>query len=170
LSWSHWSHWILLLRADDIYFPTTIDTLIEEDLKKLTLESEKKKIDNDDDAGGDEAEEEKEKEEAKPEKADREAQKGGTEEGVIQYFSGFPGSPGSQGPPYGYDSYEMLATPQYSNSDGEDLILGVRIYTQGGAVVSVTGQVVGEEIVPEDENDNATTKAKEDDKIGQEEE
>ena len=38
----------------------------------------------------------------------------------------------------------------------------MRIYTQGGAVVSVTGQVVWDEIVEED--DNATTKAKETDK------
>ena len=57
----------------------------------------------------------------------------------------------------------MLAKPQDSNSDDDDLVLGVRIYTQGGAVVSVTGQVVGEEIVEEDEVDN-TAKDKEDDK------
>ena len=57
----------------------------------------------------------------------------------------------------------MLSKPQDRNSDDDDLVLGVRIYTQGGAVVSVTGQVVGEEIVEEDEDDNAA-KDKEDDK------
>lgn len=158
-----WSYWALLLRSDDIYFPTTINTLIEQDLKKLALESEKKEVDNDGDAGEEEEEaeeeEEEEDEEDESEKADGDSEKGGTEELVA------PGFPHWQSPgfPYNYDSYEMLAKPQDSNSDDDDLVLGVRIYTQGGAVVSVTGQVVGEEIVEEDEVDN-TAKDKEDDK------
>ena len=57
----------------------------------------------------------------------------------------------------------MLAKPQDSNSGDDDLVLGVRIYTQGGAVVSVTGQVVNEEIIEEDE-DEIAAKPKEDDK------
>ena len=39
--------------------------------------------------------------------------------------------------------------------DSEDLILGVRIYTKGGSVVSLTGQVIGEEIDKEEEDKNA---------------
>ena len=49
------------------------------------------------------------------------------------------------------------------SSSDDDLVLGVRIYTQGRAVVSVTGQVVNEEIIEVDEHDNAA-KGKEDDK------
>ena len=59
----------------------------------------------------------------------------------------------------------MPAKPLDSNSVDDDLVLGVRIYTQGGAVVSVTGQVVREEIVDEDEDDNLTAKHKEDVKV-----
>ena len=164
---SLWSHWTLLHRADsDIHFPTTIDTLIEQDLKKLTLDSEKKKVDDDDNDDGDEEteeaeeegeegeedEEKEEKEKDELEKAEGDSEKGGTEElpVVIPYI---PPSPGS---PYGYG---MFPKPQDSNDD--DLVLGVRIYTQGGAVVSVTGQVVNEEIIEEDEDDNAA-KGKED--------
>jgi hypothetical protein len=58
----------------------------------------------------------------------------------------------------------MLAKLQDSNYDDDDLVLGVRIYTQGGSVVSVTGQMVRDEIVEEDEDDNLTAKTKEDDK------
>ena len=84
------SHWALLLSADgDIYFPTTIDALIEQDLKKLTLDSEKKKADNDDDDdddddddGDDEEEEEKEEEKKDDEleKAEGNSEKRGTVE------------------------------------------------------------------------------------------
>ena len=59
----------------------------------------------------------------------------------------------------------MPAKPLDSNSVDDDLVLGVRIYTQGGAVVSVTGQVVREEIVDKDEDDNLTAKHKEDVKV-----
>ena len=107
-------------------------------------------------------EEEEEEEEDEPKKADNDSEKGGTEE-LVTSESDFSRSPGSPGFHYGNDSYEMFAKPRDSNSDGDDLVLGVRIYTQGGAVVSVTGQVVRDEIIEEDEDDNAA-KAKEDDK------
>ena len=170
------SHWALLLSADgDIYFPTTIDALIEQDLKKLTLDSEKKKADNDDndddnnnddgdddnnnDDGDDEEEEEKEEEKKDDEleKAEGNSEKRGTVELLPVVTPYIPSPPGS---PYGYGMYSK---PQDSNSGDDDLVLGVRIYTQGGAVVSVTGQVVNEEIIEVDEHNNAA-KGKEDDK------
>ena len=92
------------------------------------------------------------------------SEKGGRGELVTPGFSGYPGYPGPPGLPDGF-SYGVVSEPPYSHFDDEDLVLGVRIYTQGGAVVSVTGQVDREEFVEEDEKDvNATTKAKEDDK------
>ena len=113
-----------------MYIPKSIETLIEEDVAKLNP----KAVDDDDD---DEDEEEEEEEESKdePEKAedDPEKKEGNPEtDGIGEPFEGPP--------PPGVDS------------DDDDLILGLRIYSKGGAVVSVTGQVTGEE---NDEVENA---------------
>jgi hypothetical protein len=65
-------------------------------------------------------------------------------------FLGPPGFPYSHGP----------LPPENNDNDNDDLVLGVRIYTQGGAVVSVTGQVVGEPTDDKDKDDNADAKAR----------
>jgi len=151
--------------SDNIYIPKTINTLIEQDLQKL--EFEKNIVDNDDDADEDEEEGEVEVEEegeveveedeepvnadGNSEKADGDSKKGSGKELVTSDLPGFPCLP-----------HESLEKPQ---DDDDGLVLGVRIYTQGGAVVSVTGQVVNEEIVGKDEYDcDNAAKAKEDDK------
>jgi hypothetical protein len=71
------------------------------------------------------------------------------------------GNEGSEGPPgsdYGSESDE-----EFANEDSDALILGVRIYTKGGSAVSVTGNVVGEVIIKEDEEEVEDKKEEDED-------
>ena len=132
-----------LHRDDEIYFPKPIETLIEEDLERL--EAEKNKLENGDDEDEDE-DDDKEQED------DEEGNKGELAElpGSINDNEGGPGELVMVTPQFadglvpGLDYTNIDEVKEYF--DSEDLILGVRIYTQGGKVVSLTGKVIGEKV------------------------
>ncbi|KAF8802683.1 cysteine proteinase [Phlegmacium glaucopus] len=139
--------------CDYKYFPVSIETLIEEDLEKL--ESEKQKGVKEDEDSNEEAEEEEEEEENpdEPKKTEGDPEKA---EGDPEKTEGDPETGG-------LDLPEFLGLgPGTHHEDLDCLILGMRIYTKGGVVVSVTGQVFGEEIDDEEEDEEAEAEDKED--------
>ena len=125
-----------LRRLDYEHFPTSIETLIEQDLQKLQEENQEV---IDDDGNGDWQEEEGDLE--KPE----------NEEGEAEKAEGDAEKEGVEGPP-GSDYQDEEPEDYFDDEDSDPIILGVRIYTKGGVVVSVTGKVVGE-VINEDEDE-----------------
>ncbi|KAF8805527.1 hypothetical protein BYT27DRAFT_7296908 [Phlegmacium glaucopus] len=120
--------------ANDTYFARPIETLIKVDLEKLVSEKQKVVKDNDNEDSKEEEEGEKE-EEAEKDTDDLKKTEGDPEKGepaVPEFLGLVPGSEMSEG----YILYEDL----------DLIIVGVRIYTKGRAVVSVTGQVFNEQI------------------------
>ena len=145
-------------RDDEIYFPKPIETLIEEDLERLVAEKQKiKNGDNDNDNDDDEDDDKRDEDNEEGDTGDPDVPPGSTEQN----------SDDSEGDS---DTGEMVkVTPQFMDGlvpgldytnleevkeyfDGEDLILGVRIYTQGGKVVSLTGKVIGEKVDVEEKD------------------
>ena len=125
-----------LWRIDHFYLPLEIGSLIEQDLEKL----EREKQGNDDDEGNKEQDEEQDEDEGEgegegnvdaPEKAEGDS----ANEDIGQ-------PPGSETA----DKDDEEPRDYFDDEDADPIVLGVRIYTQGGAVVSVTGQVTGEGI------------------------
>jgi hypothetical protein len=151
-----------LLRVESKYFPTSIETLIEQDLQKLQkanqevvdddgnadLEDdsdmeEEGNVEKPENAEGDVEKAEDEKvdgEKTDGEKTDGEETDGGKAEGDAE-------KEGIEGPPGSDDEDE---DDYFDDEDSDPIILGVRIYTKGGVAVSVTGNVGGED---EDEED-----------------
>lgn len=96
-----------------MYLPTPIEALIENDLWNLELEQQQ--VVSIEDGETQEAQEEPKEAQEEPKEAISNATKG---------VKGQPEKPPDE-------------------EDSDPITLGVRIYTKGGAVVSVTGQVIG---------------------------
>ena len=91
------------------------------------------------------------KAEGDAEKAEGDAKKA---EGDAEKAEGDAEKEGIEGPPGSdcQDEDEEEPEDYFNDEDLDPIILGVRIYTKGGVAVSLTGQVVGEGI-NEDENE-----------------
>ena len=112
-----------------MHFPKSIEELIEEDQKLLNAEQ------NDDDNEDWQDEDEDEKgSEVEEVKAEGNGEKPEDAEGDQDNRSIGPFGSESNEEPRDY----------FDDEDLDPIILGLRIYTPGGAVVSVTGQVIGE--------------------------
>ena len=160
-----------LRRAESKHFPTSIETLIEQDLQKLQ-EANQEVVD--DDGNGDwqeddsDVEEEEnaedpenagdaEKAEGDAEKAEGDAEKA---EGGAEKAEGDAENEDKEGPPgSNYQDDDEEPKDYFDDEDSDPIILGVRIYTKGGVAVSVTGHVVGEGI-NEDEDEDKDKKDK----------
>ena len=120
-----------LRRVESKYFPISIETLIEQDLQKLQEANQEGVNDDGDeddpDVGG---------------------------EGDAEKAEGYAEKEGIEGPP-GSGSQNEDEEPEYYFDDEylDPIILGIRIYTKGGVAVSLTGQVVGEGINEDDEDE-----------------
>ena len=131
-----------LRRADSSYLPLSLESLIEEDLEKL----EYAKRGSVDDGGNTEHEQDQDKDQDK-DKDDGEGngdkpenKEGDSVNGDTEQLS------------TGSDAEEDEGPKDFENENADPITLGVRIYTQGRAVVSVTGQVTCEENDEQDKN------------------
>ena len=119
-----------LQRIESKYFPVSIETLIEEDLQKLQEANQEVVEDDGNGEWGEDASDAEEEGDA-----------------------GIEGPPGSE---YGsvYEGEVDEYPNDFENEDLDAITLGIRIYTKGGAAVSVTGNVVGEMIIEKDEDED----------------
>jgi hypothetical protein len=117
----------------------SIETLIEQDLQKLQEENQEVV---DDDGNGDWQEDGSESSDVEEEGNVEEPENA---EGDAEKAEGDAEKEGVEGPP-GSVYQDEEPEDYFDDEDLDPIILGVRIYTKGGVVVSVTGNVVGEVI------------------------
>lgn len=144
-----------LRRADSSYLPLSLESLIEEDLEKL----EYAKRGSVDDGGNKEHKQDQDKDQDK----DKDKDDGEGNGDKPENKEGDSVNGDTEQPSTGSDAEEDEGPKDSENENADPITLGVRIYTQRGAVVSVTGQVTCEENDEQDKNVKEKNKDKEED-------
>lgn len=135
---------ISLPRADSKRFPTSIDILIEHDLEKL--EEEKREV-LEDDGDGDWQDEASDEEEGSVEASEESVASGEPKEPEGDEEKAEGDAESEIEGPDGPSSEDEDEEPRdyFDDEDSDPLTLGVRIYTKGGVVESVTGHVINDD-------------------------